>query len=115
MKVKFINEKALAPMLRAVQWREDRAPHRSGTFRAQILQGSTQSQGAGPSLSPVTADQWSVRLPPAEAANPLAAYIAIGDELTIAAGLTLAVQQIARALDGFILLTCTALERAPAT
>ena len=112
MKIKFVNEKALAPMLRPVSWREDRAPHRSGVFMAQILQATPQSQSAGPSLAPITADQWIVRLPPASAANPLAAYIRAGDSLT-AESFALTVQTVTPTLDGFLQLVCTAAARAP--
>ena len=92
MPIKFINEKALAPMLRPVQWTEDAAPHRRGTFAA---------------------NPWTVRVPAALPQNALAAYVKIGDELTLAAGVTLTVQQITRALDGYLVMRCTSEERAP--
>jgi hypothetical protein len=113
MPIKFINEKALAPMLRPVQWTEDAAPHRRGTFAAQVLEGESQSQSAGPTLDPLTANPWTVRVPAALPQNALAAYVKMGDSLTLAAGVTLTVQQITRALDGYLVMRCTSEERAP--
>lgn len=111
--IKFVNEKALAPMLRPVKWTEDAAPHRRGTFAAQVLQGESQSQGAGPTVSGILADPWTVRVPAALPQNALAAYVKVGDELTLAAGVVLSVQQVTRAMDGYLVMRCTANERAP--
>ena len=111
--IKFVNEKALAPMLRPVKWTEDAAPHRCGTFAAQVLQGESQSQGAGPTVSGVLADPWTVRVPAALPQNALAAYVKVGDTLTLAAGVVLSVQQVTRAMDGYLVMRCTANERAP--
>ena len=113
MPIKFINEKALAPMLRPVEWMEDAAPHRRGTFSAQVLEGESQSQGAGPTLDAITANPWTVRVPAAHPQNALAAYVKMGDTLTHAAGVTLTVQQVTRALDGYLVMRCTADVRAP--
>lgn len=113
MPIKFTNEKALAPMLRPVQWTEDAAPHRRGTFAAQVLEGESQSQSAGPTLDPLTANPWTVRVPASHPQNALAAYVKIGDELAVAPGVVLAVQQITRALDGYLIMRCTSEERAP--
>ena len=115
MPIKFVNEKALAPMLRPVEWTEDAAPHRRGTFAAQVLEGESQSQGAGPTLDAITANPWTVRVPAAHPQNALAAYVKIGDVLTLAAGVTLTVQQVTRALDGYLVMRCTSEERAPTT
>ena len=115
MPIKFINEKALAPMLRPVEWTEDAAPHRRGTFAAQVLEGESQSQGAGPTLDAITANPWPVRVPAAHPQNALAAYVKMGDALTIASGVTLTVQQVTRALDGYLVMRCTSEERAPTT
>ena len=113
MPIKFINERALAPMLRPVQWTEDAAPHRRGTCAAQVLEGESQSQSAGPTLGAIAANPWTVRVPASHPANALAAYVKIGDELTVSAGVTLTVQQVTRALDGYLVMRCTADVRAP--
>ena len=113
MPIKFVNEKALAPMLRPVEWTEDAAPHRRGTFAAQVLEGESQSESAGPTRSGVAANPWTVRVPAAMPQNALAAYVKMGDTLTLAAGVTLAVQQVTRALDGYLVMRCTSEERAP--
>ena len=115
MRVKFINERALAPMLREVVWLEDAEPHRRGTFRAQVLEGESQSAAAGPSLDGLTANPWTVRAPLADSDNALAALVKMGDELTVAPGVRLAVQQVTRALDGYLVMRCTAETRAPLT
>lgn len=113
MPIKFINERALAPMLRPVQWTEDAAPHRRGTFAAQVLEGESQSESAGPTRGAIAANPWTVRVPASHPKNALAAYVKIGDELTLAAGVTLTVQQITTALDGYLVMRCTSEERAP--
>ena len=111
--IKFINEKALAPMLRPVQWTEDAAPHRRGIIRAAVFQGESQSTAAGPTLDGVTADPWSVKVPITDA---LVSQIAMGDTLTLSprhGNAVLTVQQITRALDGYLVVRCTSEERAP--
>lgn len=115
MAIKFVNERALAPMLREVLWVEDAEPHRRGMFRAQVLEGESQSAAAGPSLDGITANPWTVRVPAAHPDNALAAYVKMGDELTIAPGVVLAVQQVTRAMDGYLVIRCTADARAPLT
>jgi len=113
MQIKFVNETALAPMLRDVLWKEDAEPHRSGTFRAQVLEGESQSANAGPTLDAITANPWTVRVPIATAENSLAAFVKMGDELTIAPGVLLTVQQVTTAMDGYLIIRCTADARAP--
>ena len=113
MQIKFINEKALSPMLRDVMWREDAEPHRCGTFKAQVLEGESQSSNAGPTLDAITANPWTVRVPMATAENALAAYVRMGDELTLGPGITLTVQQVTKAMDGYLIIRCTADVRAP--
>lgn len=112
MPIKFVNEKALAPMLRDVLWIEDAEPHRSGTFKAQVLEGESQSQTAGPTLNGLTANPWTVRVPMATADNSLAAYVRMGDELKVGC-VSLAVQQVTRAMDGYLVIRCTSESRAP--
>ena len=113
MQIKFVNEKALAPMLRDVLWIEDAEPHRRGTFKAQVLEGESQSTAAGPTLDGITANPWTVRVPMANEVNALAAFVKMGDELTIGPGVTLAVQQVTKAMDGYLVIRCTAEARAP--
>lgn len=113
MPVKFVNEKSLAPMLRSVLWIEDAPPHRRGTFAAQVLEGESQSESAGPTRDGIAANPWTVRVPCAHPANVLAALVKMGDELTIASGVTLTVQQVTRSLDGYLVMRCTSNMRAP--
>ena len=115
MHIKFVNEKALAPMLREVLWVEDAEPHRRGVFKAQVLEGESQSASAGPSLDSIVANPWTVRVPEANPDNALSAYVKMGDELTIGPGVTLAVQQVTKAMDGYLVIRCTAEARAPLT
>lgn len=113
MRVKFINERALAPMLRTVKWVQDAEPHKSGTFSAQVLEGESQSPAAGPSLDGLNANPWTIRVPQINGQNPLAALVKMGDELTVAPGVKLIAQQTTRALDGYIIIRATADVRAP--
>ena len=113
MQIKFINERALAPMLRPVQWTEDAAPHRRGTFAAQVLEGESQRESAGPPRGTFAANPWTVRVPAALPQNALAAYVKMGDELALASGVVLTVQQVTRALDGYLVMRCTSEARAP--
>ena len=100
-------------MLRDVLWIEDAAPHRRGTFKAAILEGESQSASAGPSLDGITANPWTLRVPCAHPDNALAAYVRMGDELTIEPGVTLSVQQATRTPYGFIIIRATTETRAP--
>lgn len=113
MRVKFINERALAPMLRTVKWVQDAEPHKSGTFQAQVLEGESQSPAAGPSLDGLNANPWTIRVPTVNGQNPLAALVKMGDELTVAPGVKLIAQQTTQALDGYIIIRATADVRAP--
>ena len=106
------NPYAFAPMLEDVLWTEDAAPHRSGTIRAAVFQGASQSANAGPSLAGVVADPWTLSVPLSTA---LAADIKMGDSITLAphrGGAVLSVQQITRTAMWYII-TATAEERAP--
>lgn len=106
------NPCAFEPMLEDVLWTEDAAPHRSGMIRAAVFQGESQSASAGPTLSGVVADPWSVRIPISAA---LAANIKPGDTLLLGVrhgGAVLVVQQITR-IPGWYVVRATAEERAP--
>lgn len=92
-------------------WRQDKAPHMTGTFSGVVLHGAPDSQSAGNTLSPQLADPWTVTV---ERHVALIAGIKVGDTLK-RVGIdaeTLTVQQIARDAMGW-LLTCTANERPP--
>lgn len=113
MRIRFVNEKALAPMLRDVMWQEDGGQMRRGTFAAQVLEGESQSESAGPTRLPIAANPWTVRVPPAAPGNALAALVEMGDTLTVAPSTVLTVQQVTRALEGYLVIRCTADMRAP--
>ena len=94
-----------------LSWRQDKTPHKRGSFRAVVLHGESQSESAGPSRGTVAADPWTVHVPQNVA---LAAEIATGDtiaRLGIAAE-TLTVQQISQDETGWVL-RCTAKMRSP--
>ena len=113
MRIKFVNERALAPMLRTVKWVQDAEPHKAGTFQAQVLEGESQSPAAGPSLDGLNANPWTIRVPQINEQNALAALVAMGDELTVAPGVKLIAQQTTRTLYGYIIIRATADVRAP--
>ena len=75
--------------------------------------GRVAEPGRGPDLDAITANPWTVRVPAEHPQNALAAYVKIGDTLTLVAGVTLTVQQVTRALDGYLVMRCTSEERAP--
>ena len=94
-----------------LSWRQDKAPHTRGSFRAVVLHGESQSESAGPSRGTVAADPWTVHVPQNVA---LAAEIATVDtiaRLGIAAE-ELTVQQISQDETGWVL-HCTARMRSP--
>lgn len=94
-----------------LSWRQDKAPHKRGSFRAVVLHGESQSESAGPSRGTVAADLWTVHVPQNVA---LAAEIATGDtiaRLGIAAE-ELTVQQVSPDETGWVL-RCTAKMRSP--
>lgn len=106
------NPRAFAPMMEEALWTEDRPPHRRGGIPVAVFQGESQSASAGPTLSGVVADPWSVRIPISAA---LAANIKPGDTLLLGVrhgGAVLVVQQITR-IPGWYVVRATAEERAP--
>lgn len=82
---------AVEPMAVPVKWRQDKAPHLEGSFKATVLHGETQSESAGPSRAGVAADPWTVMVRREVA---VCAQIAVGDTLELLDGTTLDVQQI---------------------
>lgn len=104
-------DKAFAPMGEMLAWRQDKAPHKRGSFRAVVLHGESQSESAGASRGAVAADPWTVHVPQGVA---LAAEIATGDTLSRLglAAEELTVQQITRDETGWVL-RCTAKMRSP--
>lgn len=104
-------DRAFAPMGEMLSWRQDKAPHKRGSFLAVVLHGESQSDAAGPSRGALPADPWSVHIPHTVA---LAAEISTGDTL-LRLGLgaeVLTVQQITPDEAGWIL-RCTANMRSP--
>lgn len=106
----FDSPAAFGPLSEPVVWRQDAAPHRSGTFNAVVLRGGADSESAGHSLSPIVADVWTVNAPVDCA---IAAGVVVGDTLErLECGELLTVQSVVKA-DGSWWLTCTAAERSP--
>ena len=107
--LKFDNPHAFAPMAEPLKWEQDKAPHRTGTFRAVVLHGAPDSQNAGHPLGPIVADPWAVHVPLSVA---LVADIRVGDRLCrVGIGAeVLTVQQIGRDDSGW-LLVCSVRER----
>ena len=111
MRVNFDNSAAFEPFSEPVVWRQDAAPHRTGTFNAVVLRGGVDQANAGASAGPLTADVWRVHAP---ASVALCADIRIGDTLTRVSRKqeVLTVQEIVDDESGWWL-NCTADERAP--
>lgn len=91
MRGMFDMDFAMAPMAVPVKWRQDKAPHVEGSFKANVLHGETQSESAGPSRAGVAADPWTIMVRHDVA---LCAKIAVGDTLELLDGTILFVQQI---------------------
>ena len=89
----FENAAAFDPMAEMVKWRQDKAPHLEGSFRATVLHGESQSESAGPTRGAFAADPWTVIVEtiPAECVG-----IVVGDTLERQDGTVLDVQQISR-------------------
>lgn len=106
----FDNGAAFEPMSELVKWRQDKAPHLEGSFRAVVLHGESQSESAGPTRGGMAADPWSVICDtnPAECVG-----LTLGDTLELRDGTILTVQQISR--DNYFkwVIRCTANARAP--
>ena len=108
--IDFENVAGFGPLVEPVEWRQDAAPHFTGTFNAIVNRGAVDSATAGSSISSITADVWSVHAPTACA---IAAGVTIGDTLKRKdSGMVLTVQRIVRDESGWWL-QCTADERSP--
>lgn len=106
----FDHGRAYDPMAELVKWRQDKAPHFEGSFRANVIHGESQSGTAGPSRSGFDADPWIVMVEtiPAECVN-----IAVGDTIELQGGDVLSVQQISRDPAVGWIIRCTTNARAP--
>lgn len=106
----FENVAAFEPMDELVKWRQDKAPHLEGSFRAVVVHGESQSESAGPSRGAMAADPWTVIVEtnPAECVG-----MTNGDTLELQDGTILIVQQITR--DRFFgwVIRCTSNARVP--
>ena len=108
--IDFENVAAFEPLVEPVVWRQDAAPHLTGTFNAIVTRGSVETQNAGASIAPLTADAWSVHAPTACA---IAAEVRIGDTIErLNSGAILTVQVIIQDESGWWL-HCSADERSP--
>ena len=89
----FENGAAFEPMAELVKWRQDKAPHLEGSFKATVLHGESQSESAGPSRGSFAADPWTIVVEsnPAECVG-----MANGDTIELKDGTILDVQQISR-------------------
>lgn len=104
-----IPEYAFKPMSEPLVWRQDKAPHASGTLGGVVTHASPDAMAAGHPLGQITADPWIVRVPLAAA---LVASIRPGDTLSrLGIGAEkLTVQEVSRT-DGAWLLICSRRER----
>ena len=63
MKSPFENiDKAFKPFEEALEWRQDNRKHLRGIFHGVVLQGSMENSNAGVSISPLTADMWTIQV-----------------------------------------------------
>ena len=106
----FESGAAFEPMDELVKWRQDKAPHLEGSFKAVVVHGESQNDSSGPTRGGISADPWTV----IAETNPVECVgMAVGDTLELQDGTVLSVQQISRdpALGWVIRATSTA--RAP--
>lgn len=97
-------------MSEMVVWRQDKAPHLTGSFRASVLHGESQSGSAGPSRGPSAADPWTLMV---DSNSAECVGMAVGDTLTLKDGTVLSVQQVSRDPALGWVIKCTANERSP--
>lgn len=101
--------KPFSVMAEMVKWRQDKAPHLEGSFRAVVLHGESQSESAGPSRGGLPADPWTVMV---ESDVAICVSIAVGDTIELLGGDRLSVQQITRDSALGWVIRCTANARA---
>ena len=106
----ILSTAAFDPLAETVKWRQDKAPHLEGAFRAAVLHGESQSESAGPSRGGMAADPWTVI---ADGEVAVCVGIRVGDTLELMSGLVLMVQQISRDHQMGWVIRCTANARAP--
>ena len=106
----FENEAAFDPMGEVVAWRQDKAPHFEGSFKACVIHGDSAQDLAGHSRGGIPADPWTVIVgnKPAECVGMVA-----GDTITLKSGTVLMVQQITKDDALGWVIKCTANARAP--
>lgn len=103
-------DEAFSPLSETVKWRQDKAPHLEGSFRAIVVHGESQSESAGPSRGPMAADPWTVMC----GTNPAECIgLALGDTLELRDGTILTVQQVSRDPAFGWVIRCTSNARAP--
>ena len=106
----FENVAAFEPMDELVKWRQDKAPHLEGSFRAVVVHGESQSESAGPSRSGIAADPWTVII---REHTATCAGMKTGDTLELLDGTVLSIQQVTKdAAFGWVV-KATANARAP--
>ena len=108
----FQRGQAFGRLSELVRWRQDKAPHVEGSFRAFLLHGETQSESAGASRQGIAADPWTVMVDDLPAS---CAAIAVGDSLTLLDGSILSVQQLSKDPALGWIIRCTANARGPRT
>ena len=86
-------DRAFDAMAEMVKWRQDRAPHLEGSFRAVVLHGESQSESAGPSRGGLPADPWTVMV---DSDVAICVSISVGDTIELLGGDRLSVQQITK-------------------
>lgn len=106
----FDNGAALEPMSELVKWRQDKAPHLEGSFRAVVVHGESQSESAGPTRGGMAADPWSVIC---DSNSAECVGLKYGDTLELRDGTILTIQQITRDVFFGWVIRCTANARAP--
>lgn len=106
----FENGAAFEPMAELVKWRQDKAPHLEGSFKATVLHGESQSDSAGPTRGGFAADPWTliVETNPAECVG-----MVVGDTIELQSGTILDVQQISRDPAFGWVIRATSMARAP--
>jgi hypothetical protein len=63
MKSPFENiDKAFNPLTEPLEWIQDNRKHLRGIFYGVVLQGSIENSSAGVSISPLTADMWTIQV-----------------------------------------------------
>lgn len=112
MKSPFENiDKAFNPFEEPLEWIQDNRKHLRGIFHGIVLQGSMENSSAGVSISPLTADIWTIQV--CENVKFLN-DIKLGDEIVvIRSNVRLIVQQTYHDSVGGFWISCTSNQRSP--